>query len=160
MFNFVDGIHDSDSDDDMLSADEYFSCGESDDEDCFHGYDTKSDEEICGSDDYIDNNEIGNDSDCFGFDSNVGDDNFQFIFNNTLSKQLILWAIKFWISHEALSALLLILRNFGHKELPKLARTLLRTPRKAVKTRLCAPGEYLYRGIQYAAPYPSIITRF
>lgn len=47
-----------------------------------------------------------------------GDEHIDIIFKDTLSKALVLWAVKFFISHTALTALLLILRAFGHKELP------------------------------------------
>lgn len=49
----------------------------------------------------------------------------------------------------ALTELLIILKRFGHKELPKLARTLLQTPRRAVQPRRCGPGEFYYRGIRF-----------
>lgn len=121
-----------------ISGMEYLPWAESDDDDSI--------DELCDEEEYYDRDD--NEANTFDFASNNND--FKFMFNNSISKQLVLWAIKFWISHEALSALLLILRNFGHKELPKLAPTLLHTPRKAVQTRPCAPGEFFYRGIQYA----------
>lgn len=53
------------------------------------------------------------------------------------------------VFHSALTALLKILRKFGHTDLPNLARTLLRTPRQAVTPRVCPPGFFFYRGIQF-----------
>lgn len=66
----------------------------------------------------------------FSFDDDFDDDgNDLFTYGDTITKALVLWAVKFGVSHTALSALLLILRRFEHDELPKLVRTLLRTPR-------------------------------
>lgn len=104
--------------------------------------------------------DVGNDDDlCTSFSDSeddfnyVDDDNdnedFVFTFGDTIAKALILWTVKFGISYMDLSALLIILRRFGLIELPKLARTLLRTPRKAVQPKSCPPGKIFYRGIQY-----------
>lgn len=65
-----------------------------------------------------------------------------------ISHSLILWALNFGISHSALTALLMILRHFGQKELPKHAKTLLKTPRTRISVRPCPPGEAFYYGIQ------------
>lgn len=141
---------------DEMSDDEYFSSTESDiDEDVnigeslddlfnLSGYDSDlSESSESESEGDFDFNDQGSDSDN-GYDN----DNLNFSFGDTLRTALILWANCFGISHTALSALLLILKRFGHNELPKLARTLLHTPRKAVEPRPCAPGEFYYRGIQ------------
>lgn len=135
-----------------MSDDEYLSSTESEDEDKdsekmdlfdFSGYGSDS-SELHSSSESEDDFNFNNDD-----DSDNENDNSVFSFGDTLKTALILWAVSFGISHIALTALLLILRRFGHVELPKLARTLLRTPRKAVEPRPCAPGEFFYRGIQY-----------
>lgn len=151
MFNFESNICDTrngdiDTDIDMSSDDEYFSSEGSDDEE-WKGFEYLSDashEEIFD----FDCDDSGSDDD---FDSNLNEDyaDFNITFDDTITKALILWAVKFFVSHSALTALLEILRKFGHTKLPKLAQTLLRTPRVAVKPRICLPGEFFYRGIQY-----------
>lgn len=139
MFDFQSGIYDSSSE----SEDEYLSCSESEfgdekvDADCDE-YDSDN------SDAYSNGDETS-----FDFGGEGDDEHFVFTIGDTIAKALVLWAVKFGISHTALSALLLILRRFGFKELPKLARTLLRTPRKAVDPRPCGLGEFYYRGIQF-----------
>lgn len=65
-----------------------------------------------------------------------------------IAHSLILWALHFGISHTALTSLLMILRHYGHNELPKHAKTLLKTPRGRVAVRPCPPGEAFYFGIQ------------
>lgn len=52
--------------------------------------------------------------------------------NQELSSWLCLWKCKHNISHDAMSELLNKLRKHGHADLPKDARTLLRTPRKSI----------------------------
>lgn len=133
------------------SDDEYFSSVESDDEDEFDSLDF-----LIGNDIDDDDSIFSETEDDFNFvfdgdhnDNFASEDNVVFTFGDTITKALVLWAVQFGISHTALSALLMILRRFGHSELPKLARTLLHTPRKAVTPRSCAPGELFYRGIQY-----------
>lgn len=149
MFTFHSGISDisfDDSDSDVNCDDEYFSCSESDDEEApinLDGYDSDSDDES-------DDGENGDDD--FSF-PNEDDGNFIFTFGYTLAKALVIWAVKFGISHTALSELLLILKRFGHNELPKLARTLLHTPRKAVQPRQCGTGKFHYRGIRFYMPH-------
>lgn len=123
---------------------EYFSCSESDDEDYGSFSDSDDDGELPEFRD-LQNEENGSEED----PEENRDEHIDIIFKDTLSKALVLWAVKFFISHTALTALLLILKAFGHKELPKLASTLLRTPRKAVKPRVCLPGEFFYRGIEF-----------
>lgn len=46
-----------------------------------------------------------------------------------------------------MTELLKILRNQGHEDLSKDARTLLKTPRKICIT-VCEPGEYFHYGLQ------------
>lgn len=161
MFNLGTRIRDlyDESSLDELSDDEYFSSAGSeidenennidldvDDLFNFSGYDSDSSDlsESSEIENDVDSND-GNGSDT----DNEGDDNFTMSFGDTLRTALVLWAVSFGISHTAISALLVILKRFGHKELPKLARTLLHTPKKAVDPRPCAPGEFYYRGIQY-----------
>lgn len=148
MFNF--GSRDLCGD--SKSDEEYFSSVESDEEydllDFEDGYES---DDLCSSfgeseDDF---NFVFNGSDDEDFVCDSNDDDYTFTFGDTITKALVLWAVLFGISHTALSALLVILRRFGHPELPKLARTLLHTPRKAVKPRSCPPGKFFYRGIQY-----------
>lgn len=67
---------------------------------------------------------------------------------STLATALIVWALKFAISHNALTVLLTILRRFGHEELPKQAKTLLKTPRTKIQVRDCPPGQSFYFGIE------------
>lgn len=139
MFDFQFGIRDQSFDKDDNFDEKYFSCSDDDEEDTFNfnGYDDDSD----GSDDKNDENDLNF--------TEEEDDNFIFTIGDTIAKALVLWAIKFGISHTALTALLLILKRFGHNELPKLARSLLHTPRKAVDPRPCGPGEFYYRGIRF-----------
>lgn len=142
MFNFECNFRDESGDESAdASDDEYFFDANSDGNDDIFDLEYESDD----TDDTDSNN---SDSDV-DMSEDEAECDFNFSFADTLSTALILWAIAFGISHTALSALLVILRKFGHNELPKLARTLLRTPRKAVVPRPCAPGEYFYRGIQY-----------
>lgn len=145
MFNFQSEIRDSLSEDENEdNFDEmYFSCSETDEvEDAinFDGYGSDSD-----SDTYSDDGDE--------FDLNISaeddDDNLIFSIGDTIAKALVLWAVKFGISHMALTGLLIILKRFGHTELPKLARTLLHTPRKAVVPRPCGTGQFYYRGIRF-----------
>lgn len=153
MFNFRSGIRETSSEsgaegpDDIF--DEYLSCVDSDkvediaDLNDFNGFEDESDNEsFIGS--------YGDDADEIDVDFlEEENDGFTFSFGFTIAKALVLWAIKFGISHNALTELLNILRKFGHKDLPKLARTLLRTPRKAVQPRPCGAGEFYYRGIAF-----------
>lgn len=143
MFDFQLDIRDLSFDDD--SFDEYFSCSESDDEA----------EDISDLDGYETDNEsdggpYSDIEDEFDLNFPEGDENdhFNLTFGYTLAKALVLWAVKFGISHNALTELLVILRKFGHAELPKLARTLLHTPRKAVQPRTCGTGLFHYCGIR------------
>lgn len=82
---------------------------------------------------------------CDDWDSDVEEDA---LIGVNISHSLILWALNYGISHTALTALLLILRHFGQKELPKHAKSLLSTPRTRISVRPCPPGEAFYYGIQ------------
>lgn len=57
------------------------------------------------------------------------------------------WATSQNIHQGAVDQLLCILRKHGHEELPKTARTLLRTP-KYTHMKNVAPGQYLHFGIE------------
>lgn len=139
MFDFNSGIFDQSNEEDLDEL--YFSCSEADNtEENFDCYDSDdSDADISHSDD---------DGFNLNFDESQNE-NFIFSFGDTLATALVLWAVKFGISHTAIDALLCILRKFGHIDLPKLARTLLHTPRKAVQPRPCGSGEFYYRGIMF-----------
>lgn len=121
----------------VLDEDEYFSSLESDAGGLY------------SSDDSDDDSVLSESEATDLFNLNFNEPDVEFSFDNNITKELTLWAIKFFISHSALTALLNILRKFGHTDLPKLARTLLRTPRKAVTPRVCLPGFFFYRGIQF-----------
>lgn len=58
------------------------------------------------------------------------------------------WAVQFQISHTAVTALLSILRKHGFDNyLPKICKTLLKTPRNT-NVRRVAPGEYFHNGLR------------
>lgn len=149
MFTFGSSFREETSSDTDTSCNEHLSSSDSTVEDENDDFDLldllggyKSDDsDTCFSE--------SEDDEMYDDDHNDDSDNYSFTFGDTISKALVLWAVKFGISHTALTALLIILRRFGHYELPKQARTLLLTPRKAVKPRSCPPGEFFYRGIQY-----------
>lgn len=146
MFDFQTGIQNLPfEDDDSNIFDEYLSCSEFDDEaediNDLNGYETDNESDAGSYSEIEDEFDLN-----FPEDEN---DNFNFTFGYTLAKALVMWAVKFGISHNALSELLIILKKFGHNELPKLARTLLRTPRKAVQPRACGTGLFHYRGIRF-----------
>ena len=65
----------------------------------------------------------------------------------SLSERLATWASQNKLTRAAINELLVILKDSGHKELPKDARTLLKTPRM-VPTLVKAGGDYTYIGIQ------------
>lgn len=66
------------------------------------------------------------------------------------SQQLANWAVVHQIPHTAVSALLAIWRDHPcHADLPKHAKTLLRTPRSTT-TRPMSEGSYWHRGIRVA----------
>ena len=56
------------------------------------------------------------------------------------------WILKYQISRNAKNDLLIILRQYGHPEMPKCARTLLKTQRQ-VHTEIKCGGDYIYLGI-------------
>lgn len=60
---------------------------------------------------------------------------------------LRVWAVKYNISHMALTSLLKLLREEGHVELPKDSRTLLQTPKK-VNVSNIGQGKYWYRSLK------------
>lgn len=61
--------------------------------------------------------------------------------------QLAIWATKHQIKHIALDGLLKLLKESGHPDLPKTARTLLHTARE-VETHLRSGMEYYYFGVE------------
>jgi len=66
-----------------------------------------------------------------------------------LSQELAVWALKHpSVTHASLDDLLKLLIKHGHEDLPKRAKTLLKTPRstKGLMTDLCS-GQYWYGGI-------------
>lgn len=67
----------------------------------------------------------------------------------TLQEQLHTWAIEHNVTQKSLTALLHILHEQGHNELPKDARILLHTP-KHTAIRECAGGHLFYYGLQKA----------
>lgn len=112
-----------------------------------------NEEELFDCFDECDSNDLGS---AFGdcedqndFRNDDDEESYGFTVGETIANCLVIWAVKFGISHTALSALLLMLRRFGHLELPKSARTLLRTPRKAVSPRPCGSDQFFYRAIEY-----------
>ena len=64
-----------------------------------------------------------------------------------ITSKLASWACRNDITRTALNELLQILRNHGHLNLPKDARTVLKTPR-SVKVLNKAGGDYVYLGIE------------
>lgn len=78
------------------------------------------------------------------------DDNNSEKENNDFEGFLIQWAITHRISHVVLSHLLSGLKKVDpiFSNLPKYARTLLRTPRSSVITDIF-PGQYCHFGIEY-----------
>lgn len=61
-------------------------------------------------------------------------------------KSLKLWSLRYNIKNKALSDLLKLLKDNGHPELPKDARTLKDTPRKIVSKEV-SPGRYWHFGV-------------
>ena len=66
---------------------------------------------------------------------------------NNLASELSSWACEHHLTMAATNYILLILRNYGHKELPKDSRTLLSTPRKVPLKQKCG-GDYFYIGLK------------
>ena len=63
-----------------------------------------------------------------------------------LTNDLSRWILKYQISRNASNDLLTILRQYGYPEMPKCARTLLKTQRK-VHTEIKCGKDYIYLGI-------------
>lgn len=68
---------------------------------------------------------------------------------NTLKEKLHTWAIENNITQRSLTALLHILKEEGHDELPVDARTLLKTPKETI-IRECENGHYFHYGLELA----------
>ena len=66
---------------------------------------------------------------------------------DNLASELSSWACEHHLTMAATNHILLILRNHGHKELPKDSRTLLSTPRKVPLKHKCG-GDYFYIGLK------------
>lgn len=68
---------------------------------------------------------------------------------DTLSIKLQKWVAKFHVSHNCLNSLLTILRS-ENLNLPKDARTLLRTPKANFHTIISVPpGDYIHIGVEF-----------
>lgn len=67
----------------------------------------------------------------------------------TLKQRLHTWAVEYNVTQKSLTALLLILQDEGHNDLPTDARTLLGTP-KSTTIRECGNGHFFYYGLQRA----------
>lgn len=65
-----------------------------------------------------------------------------------IQKDLAEWVAVNHITQNATDKLLQILIANKVKDIPKCAKTLMLTPRKKIKTRIVAPGEYFHFGIQ------------
>ena len=63
-----------------------------------------------------------------------------------LTNDLARWILKYQVSRNAKNDLLTILRQYGHLEMPKYTRTLLKTQRQ-VHTEIKCGGDYIYLGI-------------
>ena len=64
-----------------------------------------------------------------------------------LADDLVNWTNQFQVNHNALDALLKILKKHGHSSLPSTARTLLKTVR-VVETQSVSGMEYFNFGIE------------
>lgn len=71
---------------------------------------------------------------------------------HSLQAKLGDWAVRYQINQNAVSALLLILRNYGHSDLPRDCRTLVKTPRKKIISQM-DNGSYCHFGLK-----PALIT--
>ncbi|KAL7296889.1 hypothetical protein TKK_0010279 [Trichogramma kaykai] len=80
-------------------------------------------------------------------DNDDGDDNNPVPYD--LKSALKSWQIEHFINRGAMNKLLCLLREAGHKDLPKDARTLQRTKRKTLINQ-CDPGEYYHYGLEKA----------
>ena len=65
----------------------------------------------------------------------------------SLSEDIASWAVKHQITRSALTELLSALHKHGHEDIPKDARTLLRTPRNVPSVEKCG-GQFSYFGIE------------
>lgn len=65
----------------------------------------------------------------------------------SIKDDLTNWAVQFQITHAAVTALVLILRNHGFSNLPKSSKTLMKTP-TYTNIRKVAPGEYFHNGLR------------
>lgn len=63
-----------------------------------------------------------------------------------IKDEIAYWALQYKVKHNALDALLVILKKYVDQTLPKCARTLLKTPRNT-KVRTVNPGSYCHFGI-------------
>jgi len=63
-----------------------------------------------------------------------------------IKDEIAYWALEYKVKHNALDALLIILKKYVDQTLPKCARTLLKTPRNT-KVRIVNPGSYCHFGI-------------
>ncbi|KAL5245924.1 hypothetical protein ACI65C_013332 [Semiaphis heraclei] len=63
-----------------------------------------------------------------------------------IKDKIAYWALQYKVKHNALDALLIILKKYVDQTLPKCARTLLKTPRNT-KVRTVNPGSYSHFGI-------------
>ena len=63
-----------------------------------------------------------------------------------LTDDLTGWILKYQVSRNASNDLLTIIRQYGHPEMPKCTRTLLKTQRQ-VHTEIKCGGDYIYLGI-------------
>ncbi|KAL6423080.1 hypothetical protein ACFW04_010511 [Cataglyphis niger] len=92
-------------------------------------------------------------SDDIELDNNIEDSNL--LYNNRdkqksiLHEQLHIWATKYNITQKSLTALLCILREEGHNDLPNDARTLLETLKNTI-IQECGDGHYFYYGLEKA----------
>lgn len=66
-----------------------------------------------------------------------------------LRNKLCDWAVRYNINQNAVSALLSVLKCYGHPELPKDCRALLRTPRSSTVVQV-SNGNYCHFGLQQA----------
>jgi len=63
-----------------------------------------------------------------------------------IKDEIAYWALQYKVKHNALDALLVILKKYVDQTLPKCARTLLKTPRNTI-VRTVNPGSYCHFGI-------------
>lgn len=63
-----------------------------------------------------------------------------------IKDEIAYWALEYKVKHNALDALLIILKKYVDQTLPKCARALLKTPRNT-KVRIVNPGSYCHFGI-------------